>query len=206
MTLSRLFVTLAAAAVLAAEPSLSRADIRQESAANYIRVLFDTSMRTQPAPDRLCPHVVQFGRFAAGHAWRLMTAAEQARFSQGFCTLAVEAVNRLQMAHPGLHLELAGILPAAQGMMMVSSTVEDRAWAGSWPVDWQIAEAGAGLRLADIRLLGLSLGIFLRSLANSGPADLSQEAPGADEILARWRQALDRALPQQAERPLTQPK
>ena len=201
MTLFRLFAVLAGLGLLAAGPSPSRAEIQAESAANYIRALFDTSMRTKAIPDHLCPHIAQFGRFAAGHAWRLMPAAERPRFSQGFCALAVEAVNRLQTTHPDLHLELGGASPAAQGMVIVSSAVKDRGMATPWPVDWQIAEASPGLRLADIRLLGLSLGIFLRSLASSGSTAL----PSAEGILAHWRQALDRALPPQAEQPMMRP-
>jgi ABC-type transporter MlaC component len=197
MTLYRLFVSLAAVAVLTAGPTQSRAEMRAESAANYIRGLFDTSMGAKALPDRLCPPVAQFGRFAAGHAWRLMPPVERPRFSQGFCTLAVEAVNRLQTIYPGLRLELTGVSPAAQEMMIVSSTVGAPGSASSWPIDWQIAGTEGDLRLADIRLLGLSLGIFLRSLANADPAGFSNDSSNAERILARWRSALDHAFPPQ---------
>jgi ABC-type transporter MlaC component len=191
MTLCRLLAVLAGLAIYLVRTSPSLAEIPAESAANYIRQLFDTSLRTNATPTLLCPQIEHFGRFAAGHAWRLLPPAERPRFADGFCDLAVEAVTRLRISFPGLQLELKQILPAAQDMVIASSTVTRPTRATPWPVDWQVAVSGDRLRLADIRLLGLSLGIFLRSLANAGTDD----SASADLILARWRQALDRALP-----------
>jgi ABC-type transporter MlaC component len=149
-------------------------------------------MRAGVTPTVLCPQIEHFGRFAAGHAWRLLPSAERLRFADGFCSLAVEAVTRLQVSFPGLHLELQQVVPAAQEMVIASSAVTRPMSATTWPVDWQVAANGDHLRLADIRLLGLSLGIFLRSLANAGT---TADSASADAILANWRQALDRALP-----------
>lgn len=196
MTLCRLFAILAGLALLGTAPSTSRADIQAESAANYIRLLFDTSMRSDADPAFICPQIEQFGRFAAGHAWQLLPPDERSRFADGFCALAVDAVARLQLAYPGLELELGHVLPAAQGMVLVSTDVARPAKDAIWQVDWQVAAVNDHLRLADLRLLGLSLGIFLRSLAN---ADVTRDSVSAEGILTHWRHALDRAFPSQAE-------
>lgn len=189
MTLGRLFSILVGLSIFLAMPSLSRAEIQTESAATYIRTLFETSTGAVAAP-ALCQHIAQLGKSAAGRSWRLLPPTERPLFADGFCHLAIEAVNRLHIAYPNLQMELGDVSPAPQGMMMVSSKVRKRADSAPWRVDWQVAEAAGQLRLADMRLLGLSLGIFLRSLANAedGP-------PTADRILAQWRRALDRALP-----------
>lgn len=192
MTLFRPLAVVAGLAAIVVLPKSLHAEIKAEVAANYIRHLFDTSMRQNANPAVLCPQVAQFGQFAAGHAWRLLPPGERPRLADGFCSLAVEAVTRLQRAYPGLRLELDRTLPAAQGMMVVSSLITRPFSAATWPVDWQVAAAGDDLRLADLRILGLSLGIFLRSLANAGT---TADPASADVILARWRQALDRALP-----------
>lgn len=208
MTLCRLFAILAGLTALLAAPSAPRADIQAESAANYIRLLFDTSMRSVPDPAFICGEVAQFGRFAAGHAWQLLSSTERSRFADGFCDLTVDAVARLHLAYPGLRLEFGHVLPAAQGMAVVSTTVTRLAKATAWQVDWQVAPddnrpGSDHLRLADMRFLGLSLGIFLRSLAN---ADISRDSSSAEGIVAPWRRALDRALPSHPEPAAIPPK
>ncbi|MDY0873375.1 ABC transporter substrate-binding protein [Dongia rigui] len=188
----RLLAVAAGFAALVVLPGSARAEIKAELAANYIRHLFDTSMRENANAAALCPSIAQFGRFAAGHAWRLLPPSERPRLADGFCNLAVDAVTRLHLTYPGLRLKLDRTLPAAQGMVLVSSSVTRPTDLATWPVEWQLATTGADLRLADLRILGLSLGIFLRSLANAGT---TADSASADVILARWRQALDRALP-----------
>lgn len=165
-------------------------------------------MRSDPDPAFICGEVAHFGRFAAGHTWQLLSPTERSRFDDGFCDLAVDAVARLQLAYPGLRLEFSHVLPAAQGMVMVVTTVTRPGEAAGWQVDWQVATdnhrpGSDHLRLADMRLLGLSLGIFLRSLAS---ADISRDSASAEGILVHWRRALDRTLPSHTEPTAVPPK
>lgn len=175
-------------------PSSPRADIQQEAAASYIRTLFDTSLRPGAEAAAICPDVASFGRFAAGHAWHGLPDDERARFAEAFCALAIDAVARLHAAYPGLRLDLEQISPGAQGMVVVESLVT-RPALEPWPVKWVVAADSSRLRLADLRVLGISLGIFLRGLAALQPAPDALHPATAARILAPWRRALDRAFP-----------
>lgn len=181
-------------------PTLLRAEIQQEVAASYIRALFDTSLQPGEAAADICPDVAKFGRFAAGHAWHGLTERERSRFSKDFCGLAIDAVTRLRLAFPGLRLELEQVTSGAQGMVIVASRVV-RPTREPWPVKWVVAADGDQLRLADLRILDISLGIFLRGLtALQEPVDTGHPASAA-RILRPWRQALDRAFPPVANAP-----
>lgn len=207
MKILRRFLTIfASLSIFAAIPNLSHAEIEAKSAQTYIRALFDTSIGAEFAPETLCPHVAQFGRSAAGRAWKLLAPDEQARFAVGFCNLTDEAIQRLRIAYSGSQLKLQTVSPSAQGMVIVSSVVQMPDQMASWQVDWQVAETGKDLRFADLKLLGLSLGIFLRSLANSELSTKVESPPVARDILSAWHQALDRALPPQAKSPQLMPK
>ncbi len=202
MTLLRRFIAIfASLSMFVAMPNLSHAEIEAKLAQTYIRALFDTSASTDFAPETLCLHVAQFGRSAAGHAWRLLAPDEQARFAIGFCDMADEAIHRLRIAYPGLQLDLRTVSPSVPGMVMVSSIARMPGQMASWQIDWQVAETGDHLRFADLKLVGLSLGIFLRSLANSEFSTKAEGSPVATDILNAWQQALDRALPPQAKSP-----
>ncbi len=65
-----------------------------------------------------------------------------------------------------------------------------------WPVDWLVTGTPDQPRLADLRILGVSLGIFLRSVATLQGAPSGAGGRSAAAILEPWRQALERALPQ----------
>jgi ABC-type transporter MlaC component len=181
-------------------PTSLRAEIQQEVAASYIRALFDTSLQPGEAAADICPDVAKFGRFAAGRAWHGLTDSERNRFSKDFCSLAIDAVTRLRSAFPGLRLELEVVSPGPQGMAIVVSRVV-RPARKPWPVKWVVATDGDHLRLADLRILDISLGIFLRSLtALQEPVDTGHPGSAA-RILGPWRQALDRAFPPVANAP-----
>ena len=175
-------------------PTSLHAEIQQEVAASYIRALFDTSLDPGATAADVCPEVAKFGRFAAGHAWHGLNASERNQFSRDFCDLAIDAVTRLRTAFPGLRLELEQANPGAQGMVIVSGRVV-RPEREPWPVKWVVAPDGDKLRLADLRILGISLGIFLRGLTAVQEPDDGGHTDSADRILRPWRQALDRALP-----------
>ncbi len=175
-------------------PTSLYAEIQQEAAASYIRALFETSLRSGTAAASICPDVAKFGRFAAGYAWHGLPESERTRFAADFCGLAIDAVTRLRSAFPGLHLELEQVSPGAQGMVIVASRVV-RPAREPWAVKWVVAADDGHLRLADLRILGISLGIFLRGLtALQAPLDTAHPANAA-RILGPWRHALDRAFP-----------
>ncbi|WP_374381847.1 ABC transporter substrate-binding protein [Dongia sp.] len=171
--------------------SAARAEIQQAAAAGYIRALFDANMMPGSDTSRICSDVAGFGRFAAGHAWQSLGQEERLRFAGKFCALASEAVDRLRRRWPGLHLVIEEANEGPQGLQIVSSLVRQSDGA-TWPVDWTVAlDEGPAPRLADLKILGVSLGIFLRTIAQ-----LRAGAPAtADQLIGTWRRALDRALP-----------
>lgn len=194
LSICRILAILVALSLILPWPHSARADIQHEEAASYIRTLFETSMRPAADVAGICPDVTAFGRFAAGRAWQGLPDGERRRFAADFCTLAIDAVSRLRAAFPGLCLEFEHVRPGAQGMVVVASRVT-RPGLDPWPVDWVVAADGNRLRLADLRILGISLGIFLRGLTALQPAPDLQHPATATRILAPWRQALDRVFP-----------
>jgi hypothetical protein len=184
--------------VSATDPA--RAETRPAAAASYIRTLFDTSTASGSGPGNICPDVADFGRFSAGRAWHGLSGTERDRFTAEFCTLAAEAVRRLRDTFPGLRLELQRTADAAPGLIAIESRVI-RPGHEPWPVDWLVAAEEDRFRLADLRVLGISLGIFLRSLVTMLPPPDAEHPPTGARILAPWRRALDRAFPPMPETP-----
>lgn len=170
------------------------------AAARYIRALFSATLPARGDPIDLCPEVESLGRFAAGRLWHDLADDERHRFSRDFCALATDAVARVHAAYPGLTLSALEPVAAAQGMILVRSSL-NRPQTDPWPVDWLVAGAPARPHLADLRILGVSLGIFLRSIAMIRAAPVEAGERTAAAILDPWRQALDRALPPQAGSP-----
>ncbi len=175
-----------------AGPTAPRAETpRAAVAASYIRTLFDATLPAQGGLRGNCGEIAAFGRFAAGHLWRALSNNERQNFAGEFCLLAGDAVSRLHGAFPGLILTVREAHDVAQDMVTVHSMVTTQG-GQSWPVDWLVSGQS---RLADLRVVGISIGIFLRSTAAlewpQGPPDSLTSAA----ILAPWRQALDRALP-----------
>ncbi|WP_374656274.1 ABC transporter substrate-binding protein [Dongia sp.] len=198
-------VRILAALILAFGVALSapralRADIQHAAAATYIRTLVETSLGPDLDTASLCPQVSAFGRFAAGHAWQALPGPERSRFAQGFCALALDAVGRLRAAYPGLRLDLGEVGPGAQGMVAVDSQIA-RPGLAPWRVNWLVAADGNGLRLADLKILGISLGIFLRSLVTLQAQPHAPQSVTAEYFLTPWRRALDRAFPPLPGRP-----
>ncbi len=102
---------------------------------------------------------------------------------------------RVHAAFPDLTLVMRESLAAPQGMAMVHSLL-NRPQMEPWPVDWLVTGTPDQPRLADLRILGVSLGIFLRSVATLQGAPSGAGGRSAAAILEPWRQALERALPQ----------
>lgn len=179
----------------AAAPILVRADETLNStAARYIRTLFDATLQEGGGLSRHCEETEALGRFAAGQLWHTLPDPERTRFSRDFCYLAGDAVRRLRTKFPGLTLELGASDAAPLSMLSMHSIVFLRD-EKHWKVDWLIAGLPEHPHVADLQILGMSLGIFLRSLTIQ---DWSQKAPQAMSsavILHPWRLALDRALP-----------
>lgn len=173
--------------------------LTDSEAARYIRTLFDATLQgdRQGPSDGLanhCPDIEAVGRFAADQLWQLLSNAERQNFNQAFCHLAGTAVSRLRDMFPGLQLAIVESRPAPQDMVSVHGWVMTRD-GRQWPVDWLVAGPSDQPHLADLRILDVSLGIFLRSLAilewpGNAPKSLT---PG--QILRPWGDALDRALP-----------
>ncbi|MBK8158013.1 MAG: ABC transporter substrate-binding protein [Rhodospirillaceae bacterium] len=166
------------------------------AAARYIRALFSATLPTRGQAAGLCPEVEAFGRFAAGRLWHDLTDDERRRFARDFCALASDAVARVHATYPGLTLSGLEAVAAPQQMTVVHSWL-NRPQSEPWPVDWQMAGMPDRPHLADLRILGVSLGIFLRSVAMMRAAPIGPSQRTAASILDPWRQALDRALPPQ---------
>jgi len=181
--------------IMLAAPKAVRADQTADSAAaRYIRTLFDATLSEQDAWSEHCPDIQAFGRFAAGRLWHALSQAERTRFNHDFCALAGDAVNRLRDAFPGLSLVITSDRAAPQKMVLVLSNVA-RPGLQPWPVDWLIAGPPEQPHLADLRILGISLGIFMRTIAALEWPGKVPETATSSQILRSWRQALDRALP-----------
>lgn len=162
------------------------------AAARYIRTLFDATLQGNGALAARCRDVEGLGRFAAGRSWQALTDEERVLFTHDFCGLADEAVTWLHRIFPDLTVAITATDPAPQGMFLVRGTVTDGD-ASNWPVDWLVAEDRGSLRLADLRISGISLGIFLRGLAVVETPDPAKDSLRPDDILHPWRRALDRA-------------
>jgi hypothetical protein len=163
-------------------------------AASYIRTLFDATLPAQGGLGDNCDEVTAFGRFAAGHLWRALPDIERLKFAGDFCQLAGDAVARLHRRFPGLSLTLLEARAAAQDMVTVNSQVKAHG-VPPWTVNWLVADQSGQPLLADLRVIGISIGIFLRSTAALETPQGLQGSLTSDAILAPWRRALDRALP-----------
>jgi ABC-type transporter MlaC component len=162
-------------------------------AARYLRTLFDATLPLGGDLSSHCADIQAIGHFAAGRLWQALSDAEQQKFNRSFCKLGAGAIQRLRKMFPGLTLTLGENTPAPQDMMTVHTLVTAQD-GRQWAVDWLIAEAPDQPYLADLRVLGISLGIFLRSLAALEWSDRVPASPSADDILRPWTRALDRAL------------
>jgi hypothetical protein len=186
---------------IVAAPISTRAEEPAESAAaSYIRTLFDATLHDGHDLSDRCPDVEAFGRFAAGRLWHDLPDSERARFNRDFCVLASDAVNRLQAAFPGLSLTITTSQEAPQGMISVQGVVSVPG-GQHWPISWLIAGPPGHPHLADLRILGISLGIFLRGLATAEGPEKAPESHNSAEILDPWQRALDRALPRAGSTP-----
>lgn len=154
-------------------------------AASYIRTLFDATARTGTAD---CATFLPVAHFAAGQHLPLFGAAERAAFDNGFCDLAQDALSRLRQRYPDLAIAVTGTSAGPEETLWVRS----QAVAGGqeWGVNWLVDEAGNPPRIADLKVMGISLAIFLRSLS-------ARAEPGNPEaVLAPWRRALNLAFPE----------
>ena len=167
---------------------------RATVAASYIRALFDATLPAQGGLGGNCDEVAAFGRFAAGHLWRALPESERHKFARDFCLLAGDAAARLHRKFPGLKLTVQESHDATQDMVGVHSLVAMQG-GPSWPVDWLVCGRSGQPRLADLRVVGISIGIFLRSAAALGWPQGTPDSLTSAAILAPWRRALDRALP-----------
>lgn len=180
MILRRFLIGAAiAAALLSVTAGRASAD-----AASYIRTLFDATIG---GSDPACGSFLPLAHVAAGQHRRHFDAAEGDAFDRGFCRLAVDALNRLRQRYPDLTLTLTGSLPGPMGTFWVRSRVN--AGGENWPVDWLVAGDSAAPHVADLKVMGISMAIFLRSLA----ANVTESQ--AEAVLAPWRRALKLAFP-----------
>lgn len=154
-------------------------------AASYIRTLFDATTRTGSAD---CVTFLPVAHFAAGQHWPLFDAAERAAFDKEFCDLALDALSRLRQRYPDLSIAITGTSDGPNETLWVRS----QALAGGqeWAVNWLVDESGHPPRIADLKVMGISLAIFLRSLAANA------EAGAPEAVLAPWRRALNLGFPE----------
>lgn len=172
-------------AALAALCLVSAAGRASADAASYIRTLFDATARTGTAD---CATFLPVAHFAAGQHWLQFDAAERADFDRGFCILVREALSRLRQRYPDLSLTVASSHDGPNQTLWVRS----QALAGGqeWPVTWLVDETGGAPQIADLKVMGISIAIFLRSLAASA------ETGVPDAVLAPWRRALNLVFPE----------
>lgn len=172
---------ICATLILAASVAPAWAD-----AASYIRTLFDATV-TAPEPEADCRRFAPLARFAAGQHWRQYDASDRAAFDAGFCSLVQDALGRLKLRYPDLALNVLDSHAGPNGMAWVRSKA--RAGGTDWPVDWLVGDPVESPYLADLKIMGVSLAIMLRSLA----AGVPDSAPMA--VIKPWRHALNLALP-----------
>ncbi|WP_374374639.1 ABC transporter substrate-binding protein [Dongia sp.] len=177
-----LAAAIAAATLLAGSVTPAWAD-----AASYIRTFFDATIAA-PEPDTDCRRFAPLARFAAGQHWRQYDATDRTSFDTGFCGLVHDALGRLKHRYPDLALNVLDSHAGPRGMAWVRSKA--RAGGEDWPVDWLVGDPDGSPYLADLKIMGVSLAIMLRSLAVTVPN--SQPAT----VIKPWRHALDLALPQ----------
>lgn len=191
-------ITFGLLAVITLPPQVAADQMTDSGAARYIRTLFDATLPVdrQDAGGLAehCADVEPIGHFAAGRLWQALSDAERAKFNRAFCDLADTAVNRLRNALPGLRMVVTESRPAPQDMIFVHAVVTTPD-GRQWPVDWLIRQSPDRLYVADLRILGVSLGIFLRSLAALERQDKAVQPLTADAVLRPWALALDHALP-----------
>lgn len=155
-------------------------------AASYIRTLFDATIAA-PGTEIDCQGFSPLARFAAGSRWRDYDTGERVAFDAHFCELARDTLARLKARYPDLALRVIESHAGPRDMTWVRSLAT--AGGADWPVDWLVGNPGERAYLADLKVMGVSLGIMLRSMAGS----VEGRSPAA--IIKPWRQALDRALP-----------
>jgi hypothetical protein len=142
-------------------------------AARYIRALFDATPQENGNWPHPCGEIEALGRFAAGRLWQTLSDPERARSDEDFCALAVDAVDRLRRAFPGMKLAVTSGHSAAQGMVVDTGAIAtmvrglaDRGanaapsfggFTGAWCITWYIAAqsrcpamAGKGAQNLDL--------------------------------------------------------
>lgn len=174
-------------AVTGAVMHLSLTGTARADAASYIRTLFDATIAA-PGGAAGCQLFTPLAQFSAGQHWQGFGAAERTEFDAAFCTLALDALARLRDRYPDLTLAILDSREGPRDMAWVRSRAT--ADGAEMPVDWLVGNRHGAPYLADLKVMGVSLAIMLRSLAAGAPG----ETPAA--VVQPWRQVLDRALPE----------
>jgi len=98
----------------------------------------------------------QIARFAAGVAWRDMSADQQGRFTDAFGHYLAVVYARRFKDYSGETVELGQVIDAGRKGMLVKSTVSQ---SGGQPilVDWLVSDRPGRTVIADIVIEGVSL-------------------------------------------------
>jgi hypothetical protein len=174
-------------AIVGAVVHLSLTVSARADAASYIRTLFDATIAT-PDGTAGCQIFTPLAQFSAGQHWPGFDAAERGEFDAAFCTLALDALARLRDRYPDLSLTILDSHKGPSDMDWVRSKAT--ADGADMPVDWLVGRRQGAPYLADLKVMGVSLAIMLRSLAAGAPG----ESPAA--VVHPWQQVLNRALPE----------
>ncbi|HYX03022.1 MAG TPA: ABC transporter substrate-binding protein [Reyranella sp.] len=171
----RLVVGSAAAiAALFALPVLAAdaaSDLIAGTAAEVIEII--KSKPAGPARQAAIQQVLQtkfdlpyMGQQALGQFWNKATEAERARFLKAAETAEARAYSERFGQYGGQTLTLGKVMTRPNGVVMVDSKLNQ---SNGQPIklEWEVRDAGHGLRITDVKVEGVSMVMTRRSDFNS---------------------------------------
>ena len=161
-----------ASVVLAGLVLLAAPALAAESAVTFVRLFGEeaiTMLRDRAAPDRRArfESLVRGGfdlplvaQLALGRYWRSATPEERESYVELFSQFVLDTYARRLNEYGNQRLRVAGSVPAGQDVM-VESWIEG----GGEPirVDWRVRQTGAGPRIVDVVIAGVSMLLTQRS-------------------------------------------
>ncbi|MDE2336054.1 MAG: ABC transporter substrate-binding protein [Alphaproteobacteria bacterium] len=127
--------------------------------------------------------ITAIGRFAIGPYWRQATEAQRQEYMKFFEDLIVETYTTRFEAYSGQTLKVFGAQPSGRTDYIVDSSViqKDAAPVG---LQWRVRKEGAGLRVVDVIVAGVSMSFTQRSDFMS----VIQNNGGLDGLISDLRQ------------------
>jgi phospholipid transport system substrate-binding protein len=106
--------------------------------------------------------VPTIARFVIGRYWRAATEAEQREYMGLFADMLTDMYAGRFAAYEGEQLRVTGSRTSTEGDIFVASDLARRGQGQPAKVDWILRRDGAGFKIVDVRVEGVSMAITQR--------------------------------------------